>query len=96
MKKLPAKMLIALIRAYQVCIAPLLPPMCRFTPSCSAYTLEAIRRFGLIKGMALGIWRICRCQPFNPGGYDPVPEKPVEQLKEEQTSPKEPVQQHHG
>ena len=64
---------IALIRFYQRLISPLLPPSCRFVPSCSQYGLEAIAHFGLFKGGWLAITRILRCQPFNPGGYDPVP-----------------------
>ncbi len=73
MIQLPAKFVVLLIRGYQLCISPLLPPMCRFTPSCSQYAVEALRRFGFFKGTAMALWRICRCHPFNPGGYDPVP-----------------------
>lgn len=62
-----------LIRLYQWTVSPLLGPRCRFYPSCSQYTLEAIVRFGVLKGGWLGIARIVRCNPWNHGGYDPVP-----------------------
>ena len=63
-----------LIRIYQGTISPLLGPRCRFYPSCSSYTLEAIARFGFMKGAGLGVLRLARCHPWHPGGFDPVPE----------------------
>jgi len=66
---------IGLIRFYQRFISPIKPPTCRFYPSCSHYGLEAFRRFGVFKGGWLTIVRILKCQPFHPGGFDPVPEK---------------------
>ena len=66
---------LALIRAYKRHISPALPPACRFVPTCSEYAYEAIERFGVLKGGALALWRIMRCNPFCKGGYDPVPQK---------------------
>jgi uncharacterized protein len=61
------------IIAYRRWISPALPARCRFYPSCSAYALEAIATHGVLRGLGLAIWRLLRCQPFHPGGYDPVP-----------------------
>ncbi|MFG6120764.1 membrane protein insertion efficiency factor YidD [Thalassobacillus sp. B23F22_16] len=66
---------IGLIRFYQKVISPLKPPTCRFYPTCSQYGLEAFQRFGFLKGLYLTIVRIVKCQPFHPGGFDPVPER---------------------
>ena len=71
--RLLASVLIALVRAYQVVLSPFLPPSCRFTPTCSAYALEAITKYGAAKGLWLSIKRIGKCHPFHKGGYDPVP-----------------------
>jgi putative membrane protein insertion efficiency factor len=62
-----------LIRGYQAAISPLLPPSCRFHPSCSQYALEAVTRYGSLRGGWLAVRRLARCHPFHPGGYDPVP-----------------------
>lgn len=67
------KILILLIKGYRKFISPLFPPSCRFRPTCSQYTLEAIEKFGALQGSWLGFKRILRCHPFHPGGYDPVP-----------------------
>ena len=64
-----------LIRVYQLLIAPVLPPACRFHPSCSHYSLGVLRRFGLIAGLWLTLRRLGKCQPFHAGGWDPVPEQ---------------------
>jgi uncharacterized protein len=68
-----SRILIALIRAYQYAISPMLGARCKYYPSCSAYTLEAIKVHGPLKGVGLGAWRILRCNPFSNGGFDPVP-----------------------
>jgi putative membrane protein insertion efficiency factor len=64
-----------LIRLYQITLSPLLPPSCRFEPSCSRYAYQAIDRFGFFKGGWLATKRLSRCHPFHPGGFDPVPEE---------------------
>jgi putative membrane protein insertion efficiency factor len=66
-------LLVAFIRAYQHTLGPLMPLSCRFEPSCSRYALEAVRKHGPWRGSALAVRRIFRCNPFNAGGYDPVP-----------------------
>lgn len=67
------RLLIQLIGAYQYFLSPLKPPSCRFSPTCSQYTSEAIAKHGAWRGTWLGIKRLLRCNPWNPGGYDPVP-----------------------
>ncbi len=63
---------LALIRFYRRAISPMLPPSCRFTPTCSEYAYEAIEKYGILKGGRLAIWRILRCNPWGGSGYDPV------------------------
>ena len=71
-----ARIIIALIRIYQWTLSPLIGRACRFEPTCSRYTAICVERFGAGRGSWLGIRRILRCHPFNPGGYDPPPETP--------------------
>ncbi|MCK9273514.1 MAG: membrane protein insertion efficiency factor YidD [Syntrophales bacterium] len=66
------KIFIYIIRFYQLCVSPLFPPACRFYPTCSEYTLSAIKRYGPVKGLIMGCKRILRCHPFSSGGFDPV------------------------
>ena len=67
------RVLIWLVRGYKRFISPLLPPACRYTPTCSEYALEAIQKYGALRGGWMALKRILRCHPFHPGGYDPVP-----------------------
>ena len=67
------RIMIAIVRGYKKYISPLLPPSCRFTPTCSEYAVEAIQKHGAWKGGWLAVWRVLRCNPLCKGGYDPVP-----------------------
>jgi uncharacterized protein len=69
----------AALRLYRIALSPLLGPSCRFIPTCSHYTEEAIARWGTLRGIGLGVWRILRCHPFSRGGLDPVPERPADE-----------------
>lgn len=73
--------LVAVVRAYQWLVSPLLPPSCRFYPSCSAYAVTALQRHGAAKGSWLAARRVARCHPFHPGGLDPVPDRETSQEK---------------
>ena len=68
---LPSRLLIGMVRAYQWVLSPWLGDRCRFYPSCSEYFILAVKKYGAVAGGVRGIWRICRCHPFHPGGYDP-------------------------
>lgn len=63
------------VRLYQMLLRPYIPPCCRFYPSCSSYTIQAINQFGILKGGKLGLFRVLRCHPWCQGGYDPIPDK---------------------
>ncbi len=71
-RRLPVVSCIGLVRGYRYFISPLLPPACRFFPSCSTYTIQAIEKYGVLRGLFLGLRRVLRCHPFSRGGYDPV------------------------
>ncbi len=73
MKQRVRRLAIVPIRAWQLAFSPFLGPACRFEPSCSHYTAEAVERHGVTRGVAMGARRVLRCHPFHPGGYDPVP-----------------------
>ena len=69
------KLVLSLVRLYQICISPVLPPRCIHMPTCSEYMLEAVQQHGVWHGLWLGLKRVLRCHPFSHGGYDPVPDK---------------------
>jgi putative membrane protein insertion efficiency factor len=69
--RLPGEALVLLVRVYQYTLSPIVGRQCRFQPTCSNYFIGAVRQHGAIRGSLRGIWRICRCHPFHPGGYDP-------------------------
>lgn len=68
---LPSAAVIFIVRGYQRLISPLLGPRCRFHPTCSQYFIQSVRKYGVILGSLRGCWRICKCHPWHPGGYDP-------------------------
>jgi len=70
--RIPSWVLIGVVLLHRRFISPLTPPTCRFTPSCSRYALDAIKRYGVLRGGWLATWRILRCNPFHAGGYDPL------------------------
>lgn len=72
MKRFGTAVLLAPIRAYQRFISPALPRRCKYHPTCSAYAIDAVREFGIVRGLVLAGWRLLRCNPFSHGGYDPV------------------------
>ncbi|MDX6689081.1 MAG: uncharacterized protein QOG15_538 [Solirubrobacteraceae bacterium] len=69
---LASRVVLAPIRVYQRAVSPLLPRRCKYEPTCSAYAVQAVREFGILRGLALAGWRLLRCNPFSDGGYDPV------------------------
>jgi putative membrane protein insertion efficiency factor len=74
--RLPAHWLVGAIEFYRHGISPLRPPSCRFTPTCSQYTVEAVTEYGVIRGGALAVVRLGKCAPWHSGGWDPIPDRP--------------------
>jgi putative membrane protein insertion efficiency factor len=72
-RRIPVILIVGVLRLYQRLLSPLLPCVCRYSPTCSSYCIEALKRKGLILGGLYGVWRILRCNPFSRGGFDPVP-----------------------
>jgi len=70
-RALPACFLIGCVRLYQIILSPLIGRNCRFTPTCSSYFIQAVKKHGAVRGSLRGCWRVCRCNPFSPGGEDP-------------------------
>ena len=68
----PSNIAVNVIRAYQKILSPMLPPSCRYWPTCSQYTLQAVQKYGLVRGVLMGAWRILRCNPWSHGGIDPL------------------------
>jgi putative membrane protein insertion efficiency factor len=73
LERLTLRALLGVLGAYRYLVSPLLPPSCRYQPTCSCYAEEALRRHGVVSGSALALRRLARCHPWRPGGYDPVP-----------------------
>lgn len=72
MNQIPKAAAVALLRTYKRFLSPMLPPSCRFVPSCSEYAEEAVERYGVLRGGLMALWRLLRCHPFSRGGHDPV------------------------
>ena len=72
MRQFPKFVVLRLLRAYKWAISPMFPPSCRYVPTCSEYAMEAVERYGALRGGLMAVWRLLRCHPFAHGGYDPV------------------------
>jgi putative membrane protein insertion efficiency factor len=85
MNRIAKTFLLMLLRGYKWALSPMLPPACRFVPTCSEYAIEAVERYGALRGTAMAIWRLLRCHPFASGGFDPVP-APLERISDTGTA----------
>lgn len=75
MNRIAKAVLLAALRGYKWALSPMLPPSCRYVPTCSEYAMEAVERYGAFRGTSIAIWRLLRCHPFAHGGFDPVPNR---------------------
>ncbi|HTW30535.1 MAG TPA: membrane protein insertion efficiency factor YidD [Candidatus Sulfotelmatobacter sp.] len=82
MSRILQRAVLQLLRAYKWAISPLLPPACRYVPTCSEYAMEAVERHGVLRGALMSAWRLLRCHPFAKGGYDPVPQSGTDRWQE--------------
>lgn len=88
---LVVRFLLGIIGVYQRYVSPMLGPRCRFYPSCSHYACDALRLHGALRGSGLSAWRVLRCHPFHPGGFDPVPQPPAAGALTGETAPEKSV-----
>ena len=85
MRQAAKTLTLKLLHGYKWLLSPLLPPACRYVPTCSEYAMEAIERYGVLRGGLMAAWRVLRCHPFTRGGYDPVVKNPNETVRGEAT-----------
>lgn len=88
MRQITRNLALQMLRGYKWAISPMLPPACRYVPTCSEYAMEAIDRFGFFRGGMMALWRLLRCHPFVRGGYDPVPRAGHARAEDERMSPR--------
>ena len=91
MRRATTTILLAPVRLYQAVISPAFPQRCKYHPSCSAYAAQAIREYGILRGLVLGAWRLLRCNPFSHGGYDPVEAQRVFRMPARPRTPTSPA-----
>jgi putative membrane protein insertion efficiency factor len=82
MKEVPKRIVLGLLQGYKWMVSPLLPPACRYVPTCSEYAMEAVERYGALRGGWMAMWRVLRCHPLVKGGYDPVVRRNLSELQE--------------
>jgi putative membrane protein insertion efficiency factor len=83
MRQIARNVALKILQAYKWAISPMFPPACRYVPTCSEYAMEAVDRFGILRGGVMALWRLLRCHPFVKGGYDPVPRDAKDHTREQ-------------